>query len=60
MVLMMSDGVYDVLDEDGVTAAVEEIATANPQILADRLLERALSLGAKDDCTVLVLRLFAR
>ena len=46
-------------DEQGVISAVEEINTANPQILADRMLERALNEGAKDDCTVLVMRLFA-
>lgn len=56
---MMSDGVYDALDEQGVVDAVEEVNTSNPQVLADRLLERALSRGAKDDCTVLVMRLFA-
>lgn len=59
MVIMMSDGVYDALDEQGVADAVEEINTSNPQVLADRLLERALSRGAKDDCTVLAMRLFA-
>lgn len=59
MVIMMSDGVYDALDEQGVVDAVEEVNTSNPQVLADRLLERALSRGAKDDCTVLVMRLFA-
>ena len=59
MVIMMSDGVFDALDEQGVISAVEEINTANPQILADRMLERALNEGAKDDCTVLVMRLFA-
>ena len=40
--------------------AVEQIRTSNPQVLADRLLERALAAGAEDDCTVLVMRLFAR
>ena len=59
MVIMMSDGVFDVLDEQGVIAAVEETDTQNPQILADRLLDRALAADAKDDCTVLVMRLFA-
>ena len=60
MVVMMSDGVYDALDEQGVLDAVEQIRTSNPQVLADRLLERALAAGAEDDCTVLVMRLFAR
>lgn len=59
MVIMMSDGVFDALDEQGVALVVEETDTANPQILADRLLDRALLVGAQDDCTVLVTRLFA-
>ena len=60
MVFIMSDGVYDALDEQGVISSIQEAATSNPQILADRLLEKALSVGAKDDCTVLVLRLYTR
>lgn len=59
MVVMMSDGVYDALDEQGVVNVTEETATSNPQVLADRLLERALAAGARDDCTVMVMRLFA-
>ena len=59
MVIMMSDGVYDALDEQGVVAVVEEAATSNPQVLADRLLERALAAGARDDCTVMAMRLYA-
>ena len=57
---MMSDGVYDALDEQGVAAVTEEASTSNPQVLADRLLERAVSSGASDDCTVLVMRVFLR
>ena len=60
MVIMMSDGVYDALDEQGVAAVTEEASTSNPQVLADRLLERAVSSGASDDCTVLVMRVFLR
>ncbi len=60
IVIMMSDGVYDALDEQGVIDAVEEIRSFNPQVLADRLLERALGAGAQDDCTVMVMRLVAR
>ena len=58
--VMMSDGVFDALDEQGVIAALESASTANPQTLADRLLAQALSVGAEDDCTVLVLRLYTR
>lgn len=59
MVVMMSDGVFDALDEQGVAEVTEEADTSNPQVLADRLLQAALSRGAEDDCTVLVMRLFA-
>lgn len=59
MVIMMSDGVFDVLDEQGIADVVEQSATSNPQVLADRILERAVAGDAQDDCTVLVLRLFA-
>ena len=58
-VIMMSDGVFDALGERGVAAAAEDAATSNPQVLADKLLERAAAGGASDDCTVLVMRLYA-
>ena len=58
-VIMMSDGVFDALGERGVAAAAEDAATSNPQVLADKLLERAAAEGASDDCTVLVMRLYA-
>ena len=57
---MMSDGVHDVLGEQGVLSLLDQTPTSNPQLLADRLLEKALSLGAEDDCSVIVLRLYAR
>ena len=60
MVVMMSDGVHDVLGEQGVLSLLDQTPTSNPQLLADRLLEKALSLGAEDDCSVIVLRLYAR
>lgn len=59
MLIMMSDGVFDVLDKMGVAATVDSLATTNPQVIADGLLNRAVALGAEDDCTVLVLRLFS-
>lgn len=58
MLLMMSDGVFDVLDGSGVCEAIDEIDTQNPQTLADAILEKALQKGANDDCTVLAMRLF--
>ena len=56
---MMSDGVFDCLETKGVADAVDAQGTVNPQMLADRLLADALKAGSKDDCTVLVMRLFA-
>ncbi len=58
MVVMMSDGVYDVLEDKGVVDVVDCARTSNPQTLANELLKRAVSSGADDDCTVLVTRLF--
>ncbi len=58
IMLMMSDGVFDALDSTGVVDVVDEYRTLNPQVLADALLERAISLGADDDCTVLAMRVF--
>lgn len=59
MLVMMSDGVFDALESKGVMQVIDSMDTVNPQMLADGLLERALSRGAEDDCTVLVLRMFA-
>ncbi len=58
MVIMMSDGVADTLDTKGVLDVVDCLSTLNPQTLANGLLERAVTMGAEDDCTVLCLRLF--
>lgn len=58
MLLMMSDGVFDVLDGSGVAEMIDNLNTSNPQILADEILKKALENGANDDCTVLALRLF--
>lgn len=57
--IMMSDGVYDALEAKGVADAVDGFGTVNPQRLADGLLSEALKKGSDDDCTVLVMRLFA-
>lgn len=59
MLIMMSDGVFDALESRGVIETVDELSTLNPQILADELLQRAKKMGAQDDCTVLVMRMFA-
>lgn len=59
MLLMMSDGVFDVLEAKGIAELIDNISTQNPQTLADEVLKKALENGATDDCTVLALRLFA-
>ena len=59
MVLMMSDGVFDVLEGSGIAEIVDSLDTANPQTLADEILKKALENGATDDCTVLAFRLFS-
>lgn len=59
MLLMMSDGVFDVLEAKGIAEMIDNLSTQNPQTLADEMLKKALENGANDDCTVLALRLFA-
>lgn len=59
MLLMMSDGVFDVLEGKGVAEMVDNLSTSNPQTLADEILKKAIENGASDDCTVVAMRLFA-
>ncbi len=56
--VMMSDGVFDVLEAKGVADIVDAVGTLNPQRLADSLLAEAVKRGSDDDCTVLAMRLF--
>lgn len=58
MLLMMSDGVFDMLEANGVAEMIDSLNTTNPQTLADEILKKALENGARDDCTVLAMRLF--
>ncbi len=60
MLVMVSDGITDVLGENGLVELVREVDTANPQILADKILLSAVNGGAEDDCTAMVLRLVAQ
>lgn len=59
MLIMASDGVYDALENRGITEIIDALDTVNPQTLADELLSRAKKNGAEDDCTVLVMRIFS-
>ncbi len=59
MLVLLSDGVSDVLGENGIATLLGETSTTNPQVLADKLLNFACAEGAIDDCTVLTLRLVA-
>lgn len=58
MLLMMSDGVFDMLEANGIAEMIDSLNTSNPQTLADEILKKALENGANDDCTVLAMRLF--
>ena len=61
MVIIISDGIYDVFD---TSAEIEEyllqLNTQNPQTLAENILKSALDKSGtpKDDMTVLCARLF--
>lgn len=59
MLLMMSDGVYDTLENKGVADMIDSLDTVNPQTLAEGILQKAIESGTQDDCTVIALRLFA-
>lgn len=57
LVVMMSDGVADVLSDSDVTEIVGALNTLNPQTIADKLMENAVKKATrKDDMTVMVFR----
>ena len=57
VVVMLSDGVADVINKSKLIQIVGNISLSNPQTVADAILSDAIRLGDKDDMTVLVLRL---
>ena len=58
-VVMVSDGVADALGADGIKLILSRTDTLAPQDLCDALLAKATEHGAKDDSTVVAVRLFA-
>ena len=64
MVIMFTDGITDAFDgEEKIIDFVSNMATNNPQIIAESILNEALELSnmsAKDDMTVLVARTYLK
>lgn len=58
IIILISDGVSDVLNESELIAIVDTHKGTNPQSLADNILSSAVSNGATDDATVLVARIY--
>lgn len=58
-VVMVSDGVADALGADGIKLILTRTDNISPQELCDKLLALATEHGAKDDSTVVAVRLFA-
>lgn len=64
LIVMMSDGVYDVLcadDESVISEFISKSETDNPQLIASELLNKALDVSdgkAADDMTVIVLNVW--
>ena len=64
IVIMATDGIIDAFEtEDNLIEFVSKIATNNPQVIADSILNQALllnNMSAKDDMTVLVARTYLK
>lgn len=58
MVIVVSDGVSDVVDNDTLVEIVDTANTINPQSMADIIMKYAVEKGAKDDVSVVTARLF--
>lgn len=58
IVAIVSDGVSDVVDNDRLIELVEEAKTNNPQTIADIITKEAIRVGATDDVSTVVARLF--
>lgn len=57
VVVMVSDGITDALGADGISLILSRAETFDPQELCDTLLSMATRHGAKDDSTVVAVRL---
>ena len=60
MVVVVSDGITDVLGQETLYDLVQNSATNNPQILADEITNLAYQKGATDDATAVVVRLYGK
>lgn len=61
MIIMMSDGVYESAEEGWVEKALCDIHTANPKVMSDTLLKKAIENcngERKDDMTVIAARVW--
>lgn len=58
-VVLVSDGIADALGVDGIRLILSRTDSISPQDLCDALLSQATRHGAKDDSTVVAVRLFA-
>ncbi|MDR1940194.1 MAG: SpoIIE family protein phosphatase [Clostridiales bacterium] len=59
-VVLVSDGVADAFPEGGLISLLNSIKTKNPQTLADALIKQAVSYGANDDSSALVIRIYEK
>ncbi|MDR2090385.1 MAG: SpoIIE family protein phosphatase [Clostridiales bacterium] len=60
LVVMVSDGVGEAFDGDGLKNLVAASKTKNPQLLADLIMSKAVENGVRDDLSVIVLRIFEK
>lgn len=60
MMVLVSDGVTDVLGSDGVRGIIESTDTGNPQMLAEDIVSAAERAGAADDITAFCMRVYAK
>lgn len=58
MVVVVSDGVSDILDNETLIELVETSNTVNPQSLSEIIAGYAIERGAKDDVSAVVARIF--
>ena len=58
ILVIVSDGVSDVVTNDRLTEVIELSKTNNPQTIAEHITKEALRVGATDDVSVVVARLF--
>ncbi len=57
IIVMVSDGISDVLDTESIFNTIEDCKSQNPQTIADALLDEATNKNSNDDCTVIALRI---